>query len=136
MLKTIIIALTSIIASFMLLVGISEAGDLSYDCEIKYVYNLTEDGLLKVSGWKNKFKGNLFSISRETGTIAGKVLTTILAKETRVVNYGSKENSFKAVATFNGQFQLIEIQEFKEGQEKPFVASSMGGAGIVTGVCK
>jgi len=32
--------------------------------------------------------------------------------------------------------QLLEIQEFRHGESKPFVAISMGGAGIVTGLCK
>jgi len=71
-----------------------------------------------------------------TGDISGKTLTTIRAKETRIVNPGSNENSFKAISYFKEQFQLIEIQEFKLSKNKPFVASSMGGAGIVTGVCR
>lgn len=116
--------------------SMAEAGDLSYECVIKHVYKLTDDGLLEISGWQNQFQGNSFTISRETGTIAGKVLTTVFAEETRVVNFGSNENSFKAIADFKDQFQLIEIQEFKKGTQKPFIASSMGGAGIITGICK
>jgi hypothetical protein len=30
----------------------------------------------------------------------------------------------------------IEVKEFRKGTVKPFVSSSMGGAGIVTGICK
>jgi hypothetical protein len=40
------------------------------------------------------------------------------------------------VAEFEGQIQVIEIQEFNKKSKKPFVAISMGGAGIVTGMCE
>ena len=116
--------------------SICQAGDLTYDCVIKQVYDVNDVGELKASGWQSQFEGDKFSVSRETGKIIGKTLTTVFAKETRVVNFGYKANSFKALAEFEGQIQLIEIQEFKEGVEKPFIASSMGGAGIVTGICK
>ena len=114
----------------------SNAGDLSYDCIIKQVYDVDDKGSLEATGWQKDFKNNKFTVSRETGKITGQTLTTVLAKNTRVINKGSKENSFKAVAEFEGQIQLIEIQEFKKGIKKPFVASSMGGAGIVTGTCE
>jgi hypothetical protein len=81
-------------------------------------------------------KGSAFSVSRVTGEIIGEVVPTLMAKSTRVVNQGSKENSFKAVADFGEQYQLLEVLEFRPGDVKPFVAASMGGAGIVTGTCK
>lgn len=81
-------------------------------------------------------EGDSFSVSRITGEIIGDWIPTILAKSTRVVNKGSKENSFKAVADFGEQIQVLEIQEFRQGSIKPFVAFSMGGVGIVTGMCK
>lgn len=118
------------------LVSTSVAADFTYDCIIKHVYDVNEVGELKTPVFGGQFKGDKFSVSRETGKIIGNTLTTALAKETRVVNYGSNEDSFKAIAEFKDQFQLIEIKEFKKGGEKPFVASSMGGAGIVTGICK
>ncbi len=48
-------------------------------------------------------KGSAFSVSRVTGEIIGEVVPTLMAKSTRVVNQGSKENSFKAVADFGEQ---------------------------------
>lgn len=120
----------------MPLAATSEAGNLGYDCVIKNVYDVDDAGVLKASGWQEQFKSDKFSVSRETGKIVGQTLTTILAKNTRVINQGSKENSFKALAEFEGQIQVVEIQEFKEGVKKPFVTTSMGGAGIVTGICE
>lgn len=120
----------------MPLAATSQAGDLGYDCVIKNVYDVDDAGALKASGWQEQFKSDKFSVSRKTGKIVGQTLTTILANNTRVTNQGSKENSFKAAAEFESQVQVIEIQEFKEDVKKPFVATSMGGAGIVTGICE
>lgn len=112
------------------------ADPLSYTCEVTHVYDLSEKGSLKTSTWEKEMKGSTFTVSRATGEIVGKVVPTLMAQSTRIVNKGSKENSFKAVADFGEQYQLLEVQEFRENTVKPFVASSMGGAGIVTGLCK
>ena len=108
----------------------------SYTCYVAHVYSLSEEGSLKTSAWEKEMKGSTFVVSRTTGEITGKVVPTLMAKSTRVVNQGSRINSFKAVADFGEQYQLLEVQEFREGTVKPFIASSMGGAGIVTGTCK
>ena len=127
----------TILAIFLsLLASISTAGELTYDCYIKNIYSLGDNGELQESGFQNVFEGDEFSVSRETGKIIGKTLTTSLAKNTSVVNSGSDIDSFKAVAIFNRQIQIIEIQEYKETIAKPFIAASMGGVGIVTGFCK
>ncbi|MDP6527512.1 MAG: hypothetical protein QF858_01360 [Candidatus Pacebacteria bacterium] len=112
------------------------ASEMSYTCEVKHVYSLSGDGSLNISNWDKDMRGSSFSVSRETGQIIGEVVPTLMAKGTGVVNKGSTQNSFKAWADFGNQLQLIEVQEFKEGTIKPFVSASMGGAGIVTGVCK
>jgi hypothetical protein len=114
----------------------AHAGPLAYTCTVTHIYTLTDSGAIEVSPFEKDMKGSSFSVSRVTGEITGEVVPTLLAKSTRVVNKGTKENSFKAVADFGEQFQLLEVQEFKAGETKPFVASSMGGAGIVTGTCK
>ncbi len=113
-----------------------EAADLEYQCVVKHVYKINNQGKLVVSDFQKQLEESVFNVSRETGAVSGKVLTTDLAQKTQVINHGSRENSYKAIAEFEGQIQLIEIQIFKEGSIKPFVASSIGGAGIVTGTCK
>ena len=77
-----------------------------------------------------------FTVSRVTGEVVGAVLPTFVAKAVRVINRGSTENSFKTLADFDGQIQVLEVQEFRQGGIKPFIATSMGGAGVVTGNCK
>jgi hypothetical protein len=98
------------------------------------MYGLSEKGTLETNPkWEETMKGS-FSVSRITGEIIGDTLPTLMAKSTRVINKGSKEYSFKAIADFGDQYQLIEVQEFREGAVKPFRALSL--AGIVTGLCK
>lgn len=112
------------------------SSDLAYTCEVEKVYNLSDKGLLEPSNFEKLMKGSFFSVSRVTGEIIGQVIPTLMAKSTHVINKGSKEYSFKAVTDFGDQYQILEVQEFREGAIKPFVAFSMGGAGIVSGSCK
>ena len=125
-----------LIVILLFLSGHVEAGEFSYTCEIIRVYDLSENGTLKTSGFEKHFKRSSFSVSRVTGQIIGEVVTTELAESIWVVNRGSTENSFKAVANFGKQFQILEVQEFRSIPKKPFVVMSMGGSGIITGFCK
>jgi len=86
--------------------------------------------------WEKIFVGGKFSISRVTGEIIGEVVTTVAAASTKVINKGNEDYYFTSIAYFGDKAQLIEVKEFKKGEKKPFVAMSLGGAGIVTGVCK
>ena len=115
--------------------GNALAGERAYTCEVLHVYKLSDEGSLVTSGYEKQMKGSSFSVSRITGEIIGEVIPTEMAKKTGLVNKGSKRNSFKAWADFGNQLQLTEVQEFRRGRNKPFVSSSMGGAGIVTGMC-
>jgi hypothetical protein len=75
-------------------------------------------------------------VDRLNGAIVGDVLPTSLAYSTRVIKQGSSSNSFKAIADFGDEFQVIVIKEFYDGLIKPFYCISTGGAKIVTGTCK
>jgi hypothetical protein len=120
----------------LLLVSNAEAAKLAYTCVIKAVYDLGDQGYLRPSAWNKDFGGDAFSVSRLTGQIIGTVVPTLNATSTEVINQGGSAWSFRAIVRFEKSLQLIEIKEFKKGENKPFVVASMGGAGIVTGVCK
>ena len=112
------------------------AGEFAYTCKVMHVYDIDNDSSLRISTWDKQFKGSEFSVSRVNGQIIGEVVPTVLARSTKVIHRGNKEYSFKAFADFGKQVQLLEVKEFVQGEQKPFVAMSMGGAGIVSGICK
>ena len=114
----------------------SVAGELSYVCKIINVYELGNDGSLRSSDLEKEFKGSEFIISRVTGEIIGVAVPTLLARSTKIINKGNNEYSFRTIADFGNRVQSIEIQEFVPEEEKPFIAISMDGAEIVTGLCK
>ena len=135
----------AIVAVFLTASALVRAGEFAYTCEVRHVYSLSRTGALETfpeSALEQIIKKSPFSVSRETGALSGNsaTLDTSLAKSTRVINRGSEVNSFSAVADF-GTFdsrthpqQLIEIEEFNQGPDKPFVL--MGAPGIITGICK
>jgi len=116
--------------------GVSEAGELAYVCTVEHVYSVSDYGALIDSELHDQMQGARFAVSRLDGKILGEVLATPSAESTRVVNRGSRSDSFMAVADFGDRFQSLEVRAFREGERKPFVASSTGPAGIVTGVCR
>ncbi len=127
----------SITAPILLAVwGIPEGGELAYVCTVEHVYNVSDYGKLIESEFDDELEGARFAVSRLDGKILGEVLATSSAESTRVVDRGSRSSSFKAIADFGYRFQSLEVQEFREGERKPFVAASMGGTGIVSGVCR
>jgi hypothetical protein len=123
----------------------ASAGEFAYTCEVRHLYGLERNGSLNTfpeSKLEKLMKESSFSVSRETGALTGNSasLDTSQAKSTRVINRGSKENSFETVADFgdfqNGThpYQFIKVEEFQKGALKPFVL--MGVNGIVTGICQ
>jgi hypothetical protein len=127
-----IITLSLLLAAW----GIPGAGELAYVCTVEHVYGVSDYGKLIESELDDEMEGARFAVSRIDGKILGEVLATPSAESTRVVERGSSTESFKAIADFGDQFQSLEVQESRDGERKPFVAFSMGGAGIVTGACR
>ncbi len=127
-----------IIAFFVLLVVSfnAVAGELTYTCKIFNVYDLSSYGYLKHSDLEKRFKGSEFIISRATGDIIGVSVPALLPRSTKIVIKGNDENPFRSVAEIRDGVQVIEIDESVPGKEKPFIAISIGGTEIVTGLCK
>ena len=124
--------------------GTAAAGASGYTCEVAHLYSLKVDGSLDAPLEKD-IVGGKFTVSRETGEITGQVLTTGLAMSTRVIEKGSAQNSFRTAAEFGDSFrfgdgthayQILDVQEFRSETVKPFIVSSMGRYGIVTGTCE
>ena len=115
----------------------SIAGEYAYECTIGNVYTLTDDGKIKETGqnWQGIFQGERFYVSRVNGEIVGSTLPTALADEIRIINPGSSEYDFQTLAVFKTdsgvEWQVLSIEEYKEGKIKPF--SAFTAAGITSG---
>ena len=127
-----------IIAFFVLLVVSfnAVAGELTYTCKILNVCELAGYGSLKHSDLEKQFKDSEFIISRATGDIIGVAVPTLLPGSTKIVIKGNDENPFRSVAEIRDGVQVIEIDESVPDEENPFIAVTIGGAEIVTGLCK
>ncbi len=112
------------------------AGEHSYRCKITNVYELNNDGSLRISNLDKQFKGSEFLISRVTGEIIGEVVPTLLTRSTKIIIKDNNEYPFNAIADFTNQAQLIGINEFVPGERKTFFAIFMGGVGFITGLCE
>ncbi len=88
----------------------SFAGDLSYTCKVIHVYELANDGSLRISNLEKQFKDSEFSVSRVTGEIIGEVIPTLLANSTKVINKGNKEYSFKSIAHFDAVNKPLSLR--------------------------
>ncbi len=113
------------------------AGEHYYNSTIMKIYELDNEGYLISSDLEKQFKGSGFIISRVTGEIiGGDVVQVLITRSTKIIITGNDENPFRSIADIRTGVQLIEINEFVPDEEKPFITISIGGAKIVTGLCK
>lgn len=74
------------------------------------------------------FVGKQFTVERRTGLMAG-ALKNSYVTDPQVIDYGSTENSYKAVATMRkdqgagvgSSIYALTINEYEEGDRKPFI---------------
>jgi hypothetical protein len=114
------------------------SGKFGYECVVESSYRVSGEGEL-IRNSTMVFEGEKFSVSRETGEVAGfQAVSSMRAKQLSVINQGTSEMSFKSIALFShpnvgGEINVIEIEEFVESDEKPFVM--MRGVTIFSGIC-
>jgi len=133
-----VISLLYVFCILILLLAVSTAiaEDTSYICEVLHTYDLERDGSVGISGFDKQFRGSKFTVSKKDGQVVGYVVPTKLAKSTNVIQAGNTKYSFRAIADFGRDIQILDIREFVPGKQKPFVATAFSGAGIVSGVCE
>jgi hypothetical protein len=130
-------AVPAFLFAFILACSSVQAGEGYYECKILNIYELNEGGALLE---ETVSEDSRIRVSRVDGQVAGESLPTDTASKTEVISPGDERNSFRAVAHFQAgraghHVQVIYI-EVAPKKQKPFVAFSMGGPGIVTGTCE
>jgi len=109
-----------------------------FRCIVKESYTLEDNG--KLSSDTNVAKSSLnkeFIVNRQTGQITGGGFTnTMSGQMPKVYNYLPSENGFKAITIYKPNYTVdyLQINEFREGKEKPFIYKGAWGE-IITGVC-
>ncbi|HEX2827703.1 MAG TPA: hypothetical protein VHP37_15225 [Burkholderiales bacterium] len=101
------------------------AGTFQYECEVKQAQWVTASEAS--TGAKSNYVGAKFVVSRETGEIVGPRFDLRRSQgwnEFRVLDRGSKDQSYKSVAVSSGPYVntvYVQIIEFEPGPLKLFV---------------
>ncbi|MDB4219709.1 hypothetical protein N9782_05505 [Emcibacteraceae bacterium] len=75
-----------------------------------------------------------FVVDRETGRMSGDINNYNAAGEPEVLSIGSKGDAYTAITTYKtGYAQLLNIKEYYDGKQKPFLFASISN--IYTGLC-
>ena len=106
----------------------SAQADSDYQCTIQKISTVEGTPNPTLQLYNNSFIGKQFSVERETGHMVG-ALKNSYATKPQVIDYGSKENSFKAVtiqrieegAGKGSNIYALTINEFSKSPKKPFV---------------
>ena len=112
-----------------------------YECTIKGMYYLTDDGVIAEYADHPKVKDRVkFLLDRTTGKTVGAIknhnVTAYGSFEPQVVDRGNSDQYFKAVTIYgsnNPSIQVVRVEEFNDNDLKPFIESH--GGGITTGTC-
>jgi len=114
---------------------LAEARD-GYECTIKSGRTVSDEGSFKDGGYPSLFVGKSFTVDRQTGRMLG-VLQNHNGQfgQPQVVDRGGPEQSYKAVTIYapNAAVDLLQVQQFAESREKPFLFVS--SANVYAGTC-
>ncbi len=113
-----------------------------YVCSIKDILRLNDVGLYVTHGWAANYMNRKFFVDRETGKVIG---TTAL--KARLMNFdkthspivlynADEKTSYKVLTIYEekGQFLSLRINEYFEGDEKPYSYQTAVGMHF-TGTC-
>lgn len=107
-----------------------------YKCLIKNVVTVGSNGELREIGDKSVIN-KMFTVNRRTGDMTGPIKNNYLTTPS-VLDYGSSENSFKAVTTMKNEITtnvyVLTIEEFDDSPNKPFVF--LNNSDVFYGTCE
>lgn len=116
------------------------AGEIGYMCTVETELHLNDDGSL--STYPNPLAlGEQFAVDRQSGTLIEKNTSFFVSANSiiKVLSHGNSESYFVATyalpATDKGIFYtVLRVQEFADGNKKPFLLSS--GGSVYAGTCE
>ena len=126
------------ISSLMLLAPmLCLAGPFEYVCAINQEFVVNKDGDLRQ--YKKPIAvGNSFAIDRRTGRVVGRPFTNTTASKVEIITRGDHARHFEVLSASSpigkATTDLIVVEEWQKGPNKPFVGLSAGT--VYSGVCK
>jgi hypothetical protein len=131
-----VLAVAAAAASLTAQLGAAEAAPFSYICTVQSYHD--PEGPNDGSDWLGKMAmETTVAIDRRTGAIIHPVLGNTGYRKTTVLDFGGEEWSFKVLSEsghlpndppIGGNTLYVEVEEFDEGFQKPFVAIQGGTA--------
>lgn len=125
--------MTTRTSAFAVMIGVvataqwAEAGPTSYTCTLMSFQQ--PPGVLSNTDWvgKEAMKTQV-GIDRATGRVIHKWIGNTSLSDIHVLNPGSKDWGFKVIASdgIGGSVSYYEVQEYAEGERKPFLAIAHG----------
>lgn len=123
---------------FALLFSDARAASEGYVCKILQIQELKADGRFSpYTGFFARYLNSSFSIDRRTGRIIGGPFANENFGTVQVIDHGSKDSSYKHVATTKGPniwAQYVTVHEQESGPIKPFWGTE-DGSYVYGGVC-
>ena len=129
--------------TFILICSYSaNAAESKYTCSIKNVLRLNETGSFVTHGWAANYLNRNFFVDRVTGKVTGTTALKIRLSnynttyQPQLMKYSDINKSYKSVTLFydTGEYALLQIDKFIEGNKKPFFYHTAIGM-ILTGTC-
>lgn len=111
----------------------SAQSSAAYKCTVKNAYAL-KDGKLFPHQLLSSYVNKEFVVDRANGRMLG-TLSSALWETVKVLDAGSKEQSFKAIYVSGGyvQVRLLVIREFETSGSKDFTIADNDN--VLTGIC-
>lgn len=124
-----------ILISLLVLFSSSAAAENNYFCTISAVSEVNENGNI-TEEYKKPYKGQSFSVSKETGVMKGDLQNT-LGGTPQVIQPASHDYTFKVFTksvTNHTDGYYLQIKDFKYAKSKPFIFIQSGY--IYHGLCQ
>ena len=111
---------------------VCQCSPTDYQCVITEELHLEAGGALKPFT-KPINIGERFAVDRDTGRVTCGPFMRSAITRTTLVHRGGNATAFKAIYTQHGDVELLQVEEFATGIEKPFVALIL--LTVLAGVC-
>ena len=91
---------------------------------------ITEELHFEAGGTLKRFPkpiniGERFAVDRDTGRVTGGPFMRSSITSTTVVHPGARATAFKAIYTQLDDVEVLQVEEFAPGNDKPFVALTL-----------